>query len=171
MTPVDWLEAADRISTVAARRYPSEKVLFVSAATALAVGRDCAVGISLRRIWQRRGVVVFTTGRILFRATLTSPAALSAIGVACWAFLAFMRSYFWPLLVVAFALILIVVQRRPYEQVIATEEIEAIEIESVGGAFGQVPMMRILTRTCWHHFALSGPLPPAVVGALRNRVP
>jgi len=111
---VEVMNATSLLVKRVRRAHPEEKVLFASAATLVYDSKVKLVGISPRRVFQHRGVLLLTDRALRFRSGFLSPLTLLwtvVVGCLLWEYV---RAHDVLDLVLAIILSLLILQRLPY---------------------------------------------------------
>ena len=111
---VEMMNATSFLVKRVRRAHPGEKVLFASAATLVYDSKTELVGISPRRVFQHRGVLMLTDHALRFRSGFLSPITLLwtiAVGYFLWKYV---RTHDILDLVAPIILSLLILQRLPF---------------------------------------------------------
>ena len=126
-----------------AKSYPEEEIILAAAATYLTSEKDELIGWSFSRFLQRKGNLIFSDRRIVFRSNFVSLITL------LWIFLGISLSLIYlsgqrllDLVFLAFIIILIL-QRRPFTRDIPYQEILRASYKDIRGmtTTGQILML------------------------------
>ncbi|SFH54287.1 hypothetical protein SAMN05421753_10190 [Planctomicrobium piriforme] len=142
--------------------YPSEPLLFSSAATILETNRVTPTGWSLRRIFQRRGNVAITANRLFVESNLFSPLTLIwlvAGGFGIYKLFNGGESFNVILPIVG---ALFIFQRRPYHRDISFEQIRSIQFGSVRGVANRCDLMTVELQSHALQLVTAQPVPTDV---------
>lgn len=188
---------ADNTNSVAKwfkRRYPGEQILYVSPMTVLEGEDGVHVGRSLRRVFQRRGIVIITRQLLLLKSKFLSLYTFVYLGIAIvllsialgiqYLLYPFYRELvnnrFGALLVLAiflpsfFLLMwsaifgLPVFQRRPYQEEIALHDIRDIEVSTYQGLTGKYASLIITAGEKTLNIVAVKTLPEDVIQVIRQ---
>jgi len=144
---IDLMSNTDRTVNWVKSEYPEEDVVFSSSATFLATSGDTPVGWSLRRVLQRRGVVVLTPNRVFFRADPFSPVFLLYLGLVAIVLYTFFNTRDWMTLILAVLLCLFLVQRLPSRKQIKLADVTRVEIRPIRGTVASGQLLTLVTGT------------------------
>lgn len=166
---IDLLNNTSGLRKKAEVQYPSERIIYSSAAVFLVAPEIPQPGFTLRRLLQQRGNVVITDRRILIGSALSSVAgAFWTLAVLFFGFGAMLSPTLVGFLFVVFAFTMLL-QRRPFFRDIPRAAMAEIIPGSAGGALGNYVSLDISLADYTIQVVPSRPVPEEIFsGAEQN---
>ena len=124
-------------------KYGTEEIVFASAATILETTSTQAVGWSWKRLFQRRGVVIFTDRRLHLQASTWSVATLLYVILILLFILQFSRTGDLLYLLLCGLAVPFILQRLPYQRDILLEDIPSVMLGLVQGATARATLLTV----------------------------
>ena len=130
---VKWLKAKN----------PDEEIIFASAATILETNEDAPVGLSTKRILQKRGVLIITHNQLILKNS-----SISATNIGYFLFLVYSLVLVivekdWLFMIPAAFFCIGIAQRWSFEKRILLDDIQDVKLEEASSLRGKYPVLMV----------------------------
>jgi len=139
----DHLNSMNLVVNSVKQKYPNEEIIFSSAASILQTKGDNPVGWSFKRIFQQRGIAVFTRERIFLKSSFYSLFTLIHIVIIVSCLILYFRNSEFIYLLISVLSGVYILQRLPYQTQIPVVDIKDVKLNPVYGATGRYSLLTV----------------------------
>jgi hypothetical protein len=124
-------------------KHPEEEVVFASAATILETTQKNQIGWSLRRLFQRRGVMIITRNQIVLKDSMFSFYTVFWLFMFAFSLFAIFQSRSSDFILWAILSAIFLLQRLPYQRQIPLKDIRELKLKPIRGILAKGSLLTV----------------------------
>jgi hypothetical protein len=145
------------------RKYPEEKIVFISSATFLETIKMPPLNYSFRRLLQRMGIIVITRNLVVLKNNIISFIAALQLIIFVTALFAYYANRDVTFLLLAIVTSIFILKRLPYKKEIYRKDIDDMKLTSVRGISSTYSQLTIYLKNKTIHIATVQNLPKEIL--------
>lgn len=130
---VKWLKAKN----------PDEEIVYASAATILETNEDTPVGLSTKRLLQKRGVLIITRNQLVLKNSVISAANMSYFLLLIYSLALMVGEKDWLFIIPAAFFCIGIAQRWSFEIHIQMGDVQDVKLEEASSMRGKYPLLMV----------------------------
>ena len=120
---------------------PDEEIVFASAATILEANEDAPIGLSTKRVLQKRGVLIITRNQLVLKNSVISATNIGYFLFLIYSLVLVVVEKNWLFIIPAAFFCIGIAQRWSFEKHILLSDIQDVKLEEASSMRGKYPLL------------------------------